>query len=1556
MIAAADGESATETEPEILVIGADDTAVSTAQEGTESAATEWKLFHITTAQQVEDLTNAASTDIAITGADAVDAAAFEMDTLSVGDFVETTGKVSGATEITTGDQLKTNLEAGNDVVLLSDIVLPADLSYFWLDKSVTLYLNGHRITTTDDYNNNALFAVKGTATFTIDAGDGGYSAAEQYAGSTPVISGFGTGNVIEAAEGTTVTVKGVTFQNNKGTVVKASGSASAAAAVTIKNCTFTGNGSSSSHGGGIYASYSNVSVSGSTFTGNTAYRGGAIYAENVTNLTLTGNTIQSNSANDGGGLFLARIDADNTVTVTGNTITGNTATGGSGGGLYLDYVGNFTLSGNAANKIDGNTANTYGGGIFAWDSSINISGGTIDGNEAGEQGGGIYISGASTLTMSGGSISDNTCKIDSGWNLGGGGVRSDGSTVFKLSGGKINGNYSLLGGGEILMTGSTEFTMTGGSVSNNAAWYGEGGGISISCTATITGGFICNNASGYALSGTANASYPHWGGGGIFVSDQGGVLTLVGASITSNSAGGFGGGVAGCATGAVFMFEDGAYIASNTADGMNTSGGASAKSEDREYAANNTAFMEGGYDDYFCALNSYVSTTMLGVDEGWTGTADYEAVDYYNGGAYGKSGSGTYVMANTMMGLTANPSGSPTGVSVTISGNKSYTHGGGVLCNGTIYVGTPDGKDLELGDRLKLTLYKELNIPLAYEFTFTITEETTDSQNNPVYTVLHTDTNKTSSTEKTGEIAFEPLTFNEAGTYTYYIKESAKIPSELDADEVTMSDAEYKIVVTVADQDLSSGYVVTMTWHKATAVNIYQKNDVGEWEPLTDTTSVPVAVSLSSDEHHYGSITIGSADTAAFTNEITTPQKTETNQGDGTKDKDGNITYNNVELGETITYNISYYNNNDENATVVIKDQLDPGVDYVENSAQIRGAYDSSTGEYAWENADTKAVYDDTTHTLTFTINAEEYEYGKVRFSVKVNVNAFDEESPSVDNTASVQVGNKSEVTTNTVTNEMDTVEVSVNKEWKDADNEYDTRDAYAVTLTGTILVEEDDGNGGITIITKTVYSNTKAFTINDSSYTWKNLPKYYDGGIEIAYSVTESTVPSGYQPSVSGSAKEGYKITNTLTGTVDVSGSKTWNDSNDQDGKRPSSITIRLYADGSEAASKKVTAADDWSWTFEELAKYSSEGKEITYTISEDLVANYTGRVDGYNVTNTHTPETTNVTVNKVWDDAGDKDGKRASYEVTLTGTMAIIVGGEVQTKTVYTDTQVLEADELTYTWSGLAKYSEGKEITYTVTESVVPTGYTAEITGNATEGFTITNSHTPETEPETTPETTPQSEPETTSQSESETELQTEPQTDAENTISVTKNLTYNEDVLYAENATFYVALYSDEARTVRVSEVKAITFTNASSGTAAFTGLETGKTYYVGECDADGNAIASGNVNGTLFYANFADGYTVTIANTGDNVSVSFENEFLDVPHGFYIEEEEPTTTNEESETTVTESEEATERESETETKAVQTGDGTPLAGMMGLMLLALAVLLVTGMTAGLKRRKQ
>ena len=231
----------------------------------------------------------------------------------------------------------------------------------------------------------------------------------------------------------------------------------------------------------------------------------------------------------------------------------------------------------------------------------------------------------------------------------------------------------------------------------------------------------------------------------------------------------------------------------------------------------------------------------------------------------------------------------------------------------------------------------------------------------------------------------------------------------------------------------------------------------------------------------------------------------------------------------------------------------------------------------------------------------------------------------------------------------------------------------------------------------------------NGWSWKWENLPKYAEGK-EIVYTIAEDAVEN-YMTIV-----DGYNVTNMhIPVTINISGGKDWNDANNQDGKRPGSITIRLYADGTELTDKvqTVTAADNWEWTFTDLPKYAN-GREINYTITEDAVAGYTTSVRGYNVTNTHTPETIDISGSKTWNDADNQDGKRPR-EIKI----HLFADGTELTDKVQT---VTASNGWSWKWENLPKYANGKVINYTITEDAVA-NYTTSVSG-----YNVTNTYTPE------------------------------------------------------------------------------------------------------------------------------------------------------------------------------------------------------------------------------------
>ena len=316
-----------------------------------------------------------------------------------------------------------------------------------------------------------------------------------------------------------------------------------------------------------------------------------------------------------------------------------------------------------------------------------------------------------------------------------------------------------------------------------------------------------------------------------------------------------------------------------------------------------------------------------------------------------------------------------------------------------------------------------------------------------------------------------------------------------------------------------------------------------------------------------------------------------------------------------------------------------------------------------------------------------------------------------------------------------ETVEFNGLKDWVDNNNQDGKRPtSITIRLTGTIT---KDGQTIPAEHSQTITLTAENATEDDDNkwaYEFEPAPKYQDG-IEINYTITEDEV-ADYTTVV---AEDGT-ITNThIPGKTSVSGSKTWDDANNQDGKRPTSISITLTGtvkyekDGREvtevvrpAETITVTEADNWSWSWPELEQYDN-GHEIIYTITEKQVSEYNEPVvDGYNVTNTHTPETTKVEGSKTWTDADDQDGLRpGSIDITLHAVVKYTnEEGQEVTKAAPDDGKVktvTEADGWKWSWDPLPKYYQGHEIEYSITEGEV-NYYEADVTG-----YNVENTHNP-------------------------------------------------------------------------------------------------------------------------------------------------------------------------------------------------------------------------------------
>ncbi|EGO5163476.1 TPA: Cna B-type domain-containing protein, partial [Enterococcus faecalis] len=235
-----------------------------------------------------------------------------------------------------------------------------------------------------------------------------------------------------------------------------------------------------------------------------------------------------------------------------------------------------------------------------------------------------------------------------------------------------------------------------------------------------------------------------------------------------------------------------------------------------------------------------------------------------------------------------------------------------------------------------------------------------------------------------------------------------------------------------------------------------------------------------------------------------------------------------------------------------------------------------------------------------------------------------------------------------------------------------------------------------------------------DSSNSWTTA--FHNLDTHAKYTAKEINIPDGYTANyditIDSSGVGIITITNSHTPeTTAIKGTKTWNDKDNQDGKRPDAITVNLLADGQPVDSKEVTSTDGWTYEFTNLPKYQN-GQLIKYTVAEAAVAGYETTYDGNNIVNTHQVAKTSVSGQKTWLDNNDQDGNRPD-SITL---HLLANGKEVATKAV------TAKDDWKYEFNDLDEYSAGKKIVYTITEDQV-NDYNSDVS----DAKNIVNKYTP-------------------------------------------------------------------------------------------------------------------------------------------------------------------------------------------------------------------------------------
>jgi hypothetical protein len=273
------------------------------------------------------------------------------------------------------------------------------------------------------------------------------------------------------------------------------------------------------------------------------------------------------------------------------------------------------------------------------------------------------------------------------------------------------------------------------------------------------------------------------------------------------------------------------------------------------------------------------------------------------------------------------------------------------------------------------------------------------------------------------------------------------------------------------------------------------------------------------------------------------------------------------------------------------------------------------------------------------------------------------------------------------------TTSVSVTKIWKDNSNAYSTRPAS---------IEIEILQNGSVYQTRSLSAASSQITA-----TWSGFPMYDANGVRYTYSVREKTTPTGYVASQSDST-----ITNTLTGTTNITVAKQWDDLSNADNTRPATITFNLLRNGTQIDTISLNGSSDtWTRTITGLPLYDADGVKYTYTVEEASVPTgyQMSRVDSLTIKNSYRGETS-TTVTKVWSDWSNRHNYRpGSVNVDL-----LRDGTKIKTVTLNGS-----GNTWTHTETGLLKYrDDGTEYLYTWRESSVPANYTMTQSGD-----TITN-----------------------------------------------------------------------------------------------------------------------------------------------------------------------------------------------------------------------------------------
>ena len=318
-------------------------------------------------------------------------------------------------------------------------------------------------------------------------------------------------------------------------------------------------------------------------------------------------------------------------------------------------------------------------------------------------------------------------------------------------------------------------------------------------------------------------------------------------------------------------------------------------------------------------------------------------------------------------------------------------------------------------------------------------------------------------------------------------------------------------------------------------------------------------------------------------------------------------------------------------------------------------------------------------------------------------------------------------------TNTAEQTSVEVTKEWKNSND---------LNATPPLSVVVNLFKNGVKIVSKQITST------DNWTYVFENLLKYTVTGDKINYTVTEDEV-NGYKTEITGTAEDGYKVTNTAKlgyATIEAT-------------KKLTGADIKNYVfkfqliDSQGRVLQTKTNNESGKVIFDEIEYTVEMGEEVNYTIKEvienisgitydeheeqvkvkiqddgtdtlkcDVVYEEEGNVFENNI------ETINITIKNKWKDDDGEDENSSNNDENKGNDNEDNKDHPTIIVNIVVDEEIIETKEITddeYTFKNLPKYTpNGKEIEYKVTVETLDE-YDTKIEGNVKDGFTILNIH---------------------------------------------------------------------------------------------------------------------------------------------------------------------------------------------------------------------------------------